>query len=321
VKREANVSAVSIPQNQTNPEKQYSINEETNLQTPEAPKQSVLEKLKSWIYENKTTTGVIIALAVVSIVAVIIAMRMNNKSKDWQKQVKQLTEENTQLKTDNAKHPAPAPAAESAVDTNQLKIQINQLSAENEQLKTDNEQIEPLKQELSKAKKDAEDALGQVNKLTEENTQLKQAKKEIEDQILTLKEDQEKAMKKPALSNSDFIAVDVESSNEKTQTDIKNSLATSDASSFETEADAGITNEVPLEVFTNAIMQPLQQELAKYERETADKQTRLEYRFLVLQNKLSGLTPQKGELTLQRRSSLPIIPLSVLNTLSSFPFN
>jgi chromosome segregation ATPase len=205
VKRETDVSAVSIPQNQTNPEKQYSINEETNLQNPETSKQSVLEKLKSWIYEHKTATGVIAVVALVSIVAVIgVCLHMKNSNAQIEQlkqelnkakedvegarsQVNQLTDENTQLKINNAEHPAPA--AESVVDTNQLKIQIEELSAENEQLKTDNEQIEPLKQERDKAKEDAEGAQSQVNQLTEENKQLKTDNAQIEQ----LKQDLDKA--------------------------------------------------------------------------------------------------------------------------------
>jgi hypothetical protein len=40
VKRESDASSVSVPDNQTNPEKQYSINEENNQQNPEAPQES-----------------------------------------------------------------------------------------------------------------------------------------------------------------------------------------------------------------------------------------------------------------------------------------
>jgi hypothetical protein len=40
VKRESDASSVSVPDNQTNPEKQYSINEENNQQNPEAPQKS-----------------------------------------------------------------------------------------------------------------------------------------------------------------------------------------------------------------------------------------------------------------------------------------
>jgi DNA repair exonuclease SbcCD ATPase subunit len=92
---------------------------------------------------------------VVSIVAVIIGVRMHSKSSGWQEQIKRLTDENTQLKT---KHPAPK--------SNQLKTNTATAETQVDDLKIENEQIEPLKQELNKAKED-------VNKLTEENKQLK----------------------------------------------------------------------------------------------------------------------------------------------------
>jgi DNA repair exonuclease SbcCD ATPase subunit len=254
--------------------------------------------------------------------------------KDANLQTNQLNEKIKTLETDNSKQASTLKDVQKElsivkkekgdgfVKIKELETSLGNLESERNELQNQNKKLqkdlEDKTNDFELAESTEQATRSHANELIEENTSLKQAKKEIEDQILTLKEDKEKAMKKPALSTSDFIAVDVESTNEKTQTDIKK--ATSDASFFdftaetvepvlsqsqpvegiqlkaekvdvETETDAGITNELPMEVFTKAI-QTIQQELTKYEGETANRQSLLEHRILILQNKLSELKPQ-----------------------------
>ncbi|MCA6085316.1 hypothetical protein [Candidatus Endomicrobiellum agilis] len=73
VQRESDVSAVSIPKNQTNPEKQYSINEETNLQEQTQIVPPTLSNLRLKV-------GLWISIAV-SVVSAAMSQRNNRKIK------------------------------------------------------------------------------------------------------------------------------------------------------------------------------------------------------------------------------------------------